>query len=382
MAKATFSCAKCGASVTVGGAGYNRKRADDLAEWKEKQGDICSDCWKKEQNEQHQRDAQQNAKAELPALTGSEKQILWAEGIRTQKLTSLESVINELPIEDRNDQRFPLVIESLKGKTSASWWIDRRDCKIISMMGEMAREIETPLPNEKAKVVQEAAAAAIGEATVSPKDPVTPTVAEIHVENDSVVVDFPEKREDFREIVKFRLGYQWKRASWQHEFPSDPLRVTDFAAETGHTLLASGFPIRIFNEEIRKKAIDSVFTPYPTRWIRARTYGAYPGWFSLSWKRPDDLYRAAIRLPGARYDSPNVVAPASSFEAVLDFAERYDFTLSEMAHRVITEQRVIATHMVHADVAPIETPAPIIGQPKPVPLEIPVDVEIDNDLLD
>jgi hypothetical protein len=383
MAKASFPCAQCGASITVGGPGYNRKRADDLAAWKQSRNEVCVDCWKAEQAEQHQQDAQQNAAAGLPALTGSEKQILWAEGIRAQKLAALDDAISAFPREDRADPRFPLVIAALQQQARASWWIDHRDRKTLALLQELAETIEPPIPDHLAAAAEEAATAVLAEATVYPESPLTPTVAEIRIQGRCVTIAFPEKRDDFRELVKRKLDYHWQRGQWLREFaPNNTDLIPDFAAETGCALLASGFPIRVIDDGIRQAIIGGTFKALPTRWLRARTDGPFAGWFSLTWKRPDDLYAAALRLHGARYDSPNVVIPATSADEVLDFAERYQFAVSVGAQRIVTEQQALQAGVLHIPRPVLTDPDPIKGQTQPTPLVVPESVEIDDDLRD
>ncbi len=95
--------------------------------------------------------------------------------------------------------------------------------------------------------------------------------------------------------------------------------------------------MRIFQSDIRQKAISGAFTPECTRWVLSFVSGDYAGWFALSWGKADDLYRAAKRIKGSRYAAPYVAVPPEQFEEVLDFAHVYDFRLNTGA-REIAEQ--------------------------------------------
>src|SRR6185437_6784356 len=95
-----------------------------------------------------------------------------------------------------------------------------------------------------------------------------------------------------------------------------------------HTLLSKGFIIRIIDDALRAAAVAGTYTPECTRWITKMVNGQYAGWFCITWPRGDDLYDAARRLPGSRYDAPRVVVPGEQFEQVQDFATRYGFQLS------------------------------------------------------
>lgn len=63
----------------------------------------------------------------LPKLTGSEKQIAWAEQIRTRIMSEIETQLANSPeITDANRaqaERVLAVIEYTKSQASADWWI-------------------------------------------------------------------------------------------------------------------------------------------------------------------------------------------------------------------------------------------------------------------
>ncbi len=90
MAKATFNCAECGASVTI--VGRNRSEADRKAKWHEAQGHICQECENKRRAEENDKAALANKELGLPALTGSEKQTAWAETIRNDTLALADKI--------------------------------------------------------------------------------------------------------------------------------------------------------------------------------------------------------------------------------------------------------------------------------------------------
>jgi hypothetical protein len=131
MAKATFKCAECGDSVTVSGS--NRSDADRLAEYRAASGALCSECWAKAQAEQRAQDSQKAAEEAaqigLPVLTGTEKQVAWAETIRKERLSDLASMLKSFS-SDSEEQIFFGVISDLtnliRAQNSGHWWIENR----------------------------------------------------------------------------------------------------------------------------------------------------------------------------------------------------------------------------------------------------------------
>jgi len=70
---------------------------------------LCPDCWKAEQEHKAAETAERIKEMNLPALTGSEKQIAWAESLRAKYIGKAEYTI------------------SVNSEASAKWWLDNRD---------------------------------------------------------------------------------------------------------------------------------------------------------------------------------------------------------------------------------------------------------------
>lgn len=91
---------------------------------------LCPECY---QAQTTQRQAQQSeqarlfaAQSNLPALSGSEKQVAWAESIRAKAIESIDHLV--IPAE-KQASIAPL-IAWLRMQTEAKFWIDHRDNKI------------------------------------------------------------------------------------------------------------------------------------------------------------------------------------------------------------------------------------------------------------
>lgn len=343
---------------------------------------LCEECYKAklaEERELANKQAAEAAQAQgLPELEGTEKQIAWAETIRQEILAAIDDYILE---DEAKDPRVIEIVNHIKGKTSASWWIDHRETnryRIRKLLESAINEVNA-LKLESHPAAQDAKT----EATVRPKNPVTETVAEIRVQGNVVEVLFPERRDDFREIVKRKLNMEWKRGSqsWQRTLSFADGTPIDRAAEAGHRLLAAGFCIRIYDPDIRQMAIDTNYEPESTKWILRRTGGDYDGWFVIRWNRGEDYYEVARRLPGSRWENPHVVAPSEQFEEVLDFADMYGFSLSSGAEELIAQARQIKEKALIADV---EAPDDMNVSPgtKPPVLKVPQEVEVVAELRD
>lgn len=109
-------------------------------------GSPCTDCWKKGQDEQLAAEAKAaaEANADLPGLTGSEKQIAWAETIRAKANASITQS-REFTLQNaaKNPQIAEIasgIINDLMAKTDSRYWIDNRD--IIFDLKWVASETE------------------------------------------------------------------------------------------------------------------------------------------------------------------------------------------------------------------------------------------------
>lgn len=151
MAKYTIR-RSCGHTETVQIYGKVSER-DGKAAWEE--GRLCMECYKAEQaakREQASKEADSAAKAlELPALSGSEKQVSWAQTIRAKMIEEAKKIeeksvamLNQIDSgnipatatqEAINKAKKELqgnidAVKRLKDTSSAKWFIDNRDTHI------------------------------------------------------------------------------------------------------------------------------------------------------------------------------------------------------------------------------------------------------------
>lgn len=325
----------------------------------------------------------------LPELIGTPKQVSWAQTCRMKLIDRIQQTIEKADFEmlenpEEVKKTTEMAFQSIMANDSAVWWIDNRDLStdrgIIQLL---ERQYNTTKNLEKNDVITMEKKEIEAETTVRPENPVTETVAEIKVVDSTIQIVFPEIRDDFRRIVKEDLSMRWADIVWQRKIIMRNGSVEDRAAECGHRLLASGIPIRIADQNIRKKAINGEYRPECIRWILARIKGQYEGWLHIDWKRPDDFYKAARKISGSRYSDRAVVVPPEQFEEVLDFASMYNFEISESAKKVIEAARMVKHNALV--VSTKETPSKrttMVADGKPPILDVPEDVSVDAEFRD
>ena len=124
----------CGHKEEVNIAGKQDQRDSKVAFESSK---SCYPCWKAQQNAERAKEvvglAADAVAAGLPALTGSEKQISWAEKIRAERMPEIERVLERCKSVVAGQKHFEFMqkaipfLESCKQEVSAKWWIDHRE---------------------------------------------------------------------------------------------------------------------------------------------------------------------------------------------------------------------------------------------------------------
>jgi len=366
----------CGHEGSVRLTGPKRTR-----EWivSNKEKELCPDCYKKHLEEERaaEREAAQVAakEQELPDLIGTEKQVNWAITIRAKYLEILADILQSVTIRDEIDLIvFQNVIESIQNETAASWWIDNRTSDEYEIKQYLAKKYQELLKlRETTGCISEEEA--IQEATLRPESPVSELPAEIKIEKDIIYIKYPERNDDFREIVKYH-GFKWYGDSWARRISKFAGTVQDRAGEIGNHLLKEGFIIRVFDEEARGKAISGNYALEQKRWVAARVEGKYKGYFALSWEQGNEkIYDASRSIAGSRWDKPYVVIPSAQYEAILDLADEFGFKLSEGAQKLV--KGAIKTKESSIVANPGEAPEPI-KEVKSTPGEIDDELRDDN----
>lgn len=391
----TFSCGHTENRDLIGKV----KDRERKIEYFENHG-LCTECWEAEKKrqfeEQNQKATEEAREYGLPDLTGSEKQVPWATTLRQKFIADTEKYIGtreeklagglftadptgQAQLETILRGMRAAVEEKLLTETSARYWIDSRtidDNEWLRAMGEKALTVPPAVPREVEQ-------AALEEMTIRPTETTTSLVAEIRIEDNVVIARYPEKDDTFREIVK-SVKLTWDNGQWTRRTLIKSGSTLDRATELGVKLLAAGFPIRVQPEELQAKILKAEYEPETSRWIlqcaEAKTNRSC---FMVQWNREDgDYYDRAKQLPGAKWvSSKGMQVPPEAFREVQDFADRYQFRLSDGANLIIKDAQAAYEAAMVADVSVPESKAlPGTGRPKLTADQ--VDGEIDENLRD
>jgi hypothetical protein len=154
---------------------------------------------------------------------------------------------------------------------------------------------------------------------------------------------YPEKREDFRLLVKgFR--YQWTTC-WQRKF-TGKADITDRAAEISNEILLLGIPVQIDSEQIRNRLLSSSFVPEHFKRVMGYIADPYNGWFTFEYPKGEDWYSEIMKITAAKYTDGLIVVPPEQFAEVEDFAEINDFELTEKALSIAASARSVAENAI------------------------------------
>ncbi|MBW2149990.1 MAG: hypothetical protein JRI22_23650 [Deltaproteobacteria bacterium] len=102
---------------------------------------MCRDCWRREL-------ARANRERILPSLTGTPKQIAWAESIRAKMIPEMEKLICLLFRGTWNMMSGSAILQQVREQTSAGWWIENRHNTLLALR-DIAKKERTDDKTEK-----------------------------------------------------------------------------------------------------------------------------------------------------------------------------------------------------------------------------------------
>lgn len=290
--KGTFACGHEGKVNVIG------KMKD--REWKVNRlfSEVCEECRKKEQDEANKEALDKASKYDFPELTGSEKQVAWANTIRVDFF----EWCNENKIYAEN------IIQT---ETTAKFWIDNRGC----------RRLEFVENYNATKKVEKTEKRLLDADTVRPSEPKYDGVVEIVEQDSKIVLKYPRDY-DFINLVK-SYDYKWDGA-WHRNITEMTGSFADRAAEIGHTLLKKGFSICIHDDNTKEKAINGIYEEEHHRWISSIKDSNE---LLIKWSGMDrSLYQKARKIKSAKWISGlGMSVDIAFYKEIEQFAKENDF---------------------------------------------------------
>lgn len=328
----------CGHTATVNLVGPHKDRERRI-EYYEQSG-VCPDCYKKQKDAERKREYDRiraiEKDYETPDLSGSDKQVAWANKIRFGFIEDFQRVIdrsNNIKLSLRPDQieKFEKEFEGLlqsfsriiNGETGARYWIDNRAVKLQVLIADHGKKeaIESTPEAQEAKA----------ESVMVPVKVSHTGAVEIAITGETVKAEY-QIDDSFYSIVK-RFRFRWGGHCWERACTEYSGSAADRAAELANVLLSDGFSVSCMDEDVRRRAQQADFIPECRRWIK---FCPSEKMFTIIWDREDDdLYNSARSLPGGRWDreAQRIVVPGRSWREVLDFANINCFMLSAAAQK-------------------------------------------------
>lgn len=143
MAKATitYTCKVCGRQTTESTTKYSRREADSWEVWAAAHIDTCPECRSAAKKAAHESKMAEEfaaflAESEIKPvqLTGTSKQIAWAETIRRDCIVNAQRIFGDL---------IPTAtIAAINTKPESKWWIDHRYVPGDELICKIAEEAE------------------------------------------------------------------------------------------------------------------------------------------------------------------------------------------------------------------------------------------------
>lgn len=105
---------------------------------------VCPECYKAQKDAERKAENEKAAEAAetrgMQELSGSPKQVAWANTIREKVMEYIDKTMN---LEDERVKNLIQYINASADTKSASWWIDRRDRSELEVLREIAKAMMT-----------------------------------------------------------------------------------------------------------------------------------------------------------------------------------------------------------------------------------------------
>lgn len=323
----------CGhtSEVQLYGPGKNR-------EWRisQMEQELCPECQAAEYARKSAEAAEKAKEMELPQLTGSKKQIAWAETIRMDFVKEYEEEhvndiinVNVAPRKWENHSVSEYVEDVLK-QTSAEWWIDKRGRLWDSF------SVRSAMESLADKAAEAAPQATQEEMMLRPDEQTQGDIITITSDDRNVIAQCERRNDNFKNVVsalKYKRDIMENHNIWVLPINATTGSAADRMAELGSKLLAAGFPLYVADSAVRSKIIAGDYEPMYQRWV-ARDGDM----LAIRWEHGNDnIYNAAKSLPAARWDRDlqAIVVSPKYYKRLGDFISAYGFRVTPKAQALM-----------------------------------------------
>lgn len=333
MAKYTVTYA-CGHTGTVDLVGKMSRREWILSQMEK---EICPDCLAEQRRLENMKAAEENKKLNLPELSGSEKQILWAEQIRKDIREKLDEYLEQGRKELASGPAPEGIAENLDGAherlcaeifshATAKWFIDHQ--KIVDKLWDYAALLKAEMDKPTESRI------------FAPEEPSEKDLVAIRTDKNAVRFECGYDQE-FINLVK-AFGCKWDDKTWNlSDLSVEYNSLNDAAAYCANELLKAGFMVKIYDPEVQEMLETGQFIGRRTKIIDVASKGTKLKVTGARGEAKDRLLEIKgtkeyeINRPG--YINMYVLVPAIRSLELWEFSEIYGFYITPAAEKRMSE---------------------------------------------
>lgn len=347
----TWKCPRCGQETSEV---VNCRGRDIDWETKKRQNNLCEECQEKEDAAFLKALQEENYSHGLPVLTGSPKQIEWAEAIRKEsynKLSELKAgptrefmlrgwarVAKKYPDDkdaelyhlcvDKLDEFIDAELDELRKNTSAGRIIDNRCEDWRSRLEKRARKVIALRSSEEKE---------LEETLLVPKDQKKEVTVTIVIKDGKIYAGSEYEPVLNGIYKKFQMSFNRRLGLWWKSFSPTMESLTDSAADLANTILRHGWMVkvpRLVGEMVESKT----FTPDRKTWVEIGKYNDFV--VRTTEDDPAPVLEAAAKMFGRKDYYGNPYAKLHQYQAVEEFAELYNAAIDTSAAEAIARQKI------------------------------------------
>lgn len=138
MATVEIRCTVCGETFTHSKNCHSRKEADSYEAWAAENVTVCPHCYAEQKRKEAEKRAAEReekaAKYPLCELSGTEKQVKWANSIRAK---FVDEIVKTYELEGDED-----IVNYFNAKSEARYWIDNRNNDFGKIVEDLNKAFE------------------------------------------------------------------------------------------------------------------------------------------------------------------------------------------------------------------------------------------------